>query len=423
MTKYKYDNNLLQLFQSAYREHHSTETALLKILNDLLLSADNNRCIMLVLLDLSAAFDTIEHDILLRRLESDFNVTSTALGWMQSYLSNRTASVTVNGVDSEPRPLNVGLPQGSSVGPAEYVTYCSPVFGIAERHGINIHMYADDTQLYIDFDPLSYPHAVKKMEACLIDIKEWMNDNHLKLNDDKTEYLIIGKPALIQKIPGPHSLTLGSNTIVASNSAKNIGVTFDSALTLEQHVSNVCQACYAQLRAISRIRPNLTEDAAATLVHSFVTSRLDCCNSLLYRLSEKVIHKLQLVLNTAARIVTRSKRHERITPILRKLHWLPIRYRIDYKLCLMTFKCLNGIAPRYLSDLVEPYRPSRRLRSSEQNLLKRRSGKHGDRYGARSFAVAAPELWNKLPGTLRSCNDIDEFKRQLKTHLFTLAFV
>ena len=128
------------VYQSAYREGHSTETALLRIMNDILLLIDGKKCVMLVLLDLSAAFDTLEHSVLLSRLENENCVSGNVLAWMRSYLHNRTVSVITEGVQSRPTSLTVGLPQGSKVGPSEYLTYSSPILDIAHKHQINIHM-------------------------------------------------------------------------------------------------------------------------------------------------------------------------------------------------------------------------------------------------------------------------------------------
>lgn len=225
----------------------------------------------------------------------------------------------------------------------------------------------------------------------------------------------------MDKVQGEKELHFGNSVIRPSSKAKNIGVTLDTELTMLPHISNVCRSCYGQLQSVARIRPHLTEEAAATLIHSFVTSRLDNCNSLLYGLSDQALHKLQLVQNSAARIVTRSKAHEHITPILKRLHWLPIKYRIKFKICLTVFKCLQGKAPQYLCDLIRPYQPSRTLRSSDAGLLQpvRANLKT---YGYRSFAVAAPEQWNYLPQGLRDSKELEQFKKDLKTHLFQLAF-
>ena len=156
-------------------------------------------------------------------------------------------------------------------------------------------------------------------------------------------------------------------------------------------------------------------------MHAFITSRLDYCNALYLGASQASISRLQLVQNAAARLLTGTRRQEHITPVLASLHWLPVRFRVDFKILLFAFKCLNGLAPTYLSDLLEPYVPSRTLRSSDQLLLAVPKARLKLR-GNRAFAVAAPKLWNDLPLHVRQAPTLLAFKSRLKTHFYSLAF-
>ena len=172
---------------------------------------------------------------------------------------------------------------------------------------------------------------------------------------------------------------------------------------------------------IGKIRHFLTRDAAERLVHAFISSCLDNLNSLLTGVPDYLIHRLQLIQNTAARIITRTKQREHITPVLHSLHWLPIKQRIDYKIALLTFNCLHGLAPQYLIELIELYVPTRTLRSSSECMLVERSARTV-RYGQRSFSYYAPKLWNRLPKQIRDCDNKNDFKGLLKTFLFTEAY-
>jgi len=216
-------------------------------------------------------------------------------------------------------------------------------------------------------------------------------------------------------------LNIGNDKIIPSDSAKNIGALIDNHLSFDSHVSNVCKKCYLSLHQISQIRPHLTVDATATLVNALVTSKLDNLNSLLNGLSDFKIQQLQYVQNNAARLVTKAKKFDHITPILKKLHWLPVVFRIEYKVLLLCFKSLNGLGPKYLSNLLMPYIPKRNLRSSDKKLLIEPKFRL-QTYGGRAFSVYAPRIWNKLPLSLRNCDKLDTFKSKLKTHLFTKAF-
>ena len=415
-------NKLHTPSQSAYRPLHSTETALLKIQNDVLVSLDQSKGVILILLDLSAAFDTIDHNILLQRLESRIGITGNALEWCRSYLSDRTQVVYLNGVSSKSSQLLYGVPQGSVAGPFEFTIYTSPLHDIVSKHGLSVHMYADDTQIYTEFNMSQHAadRAMSKIEACAADISKWMRDNKLKLNEDKTEVLIITPSRQSTKVNIP-TVKIGNCDIEPTPCARNLGATFDMHMTSEPHVSSIVKSCYWQLRKIGKIRKFLNRDAADKLIHAFVTSRLDNGNSLLHGMPDTQIKRLQRVHNTAARILTLSKKYDHITPIMKTLHWLPVKQRIIFKILTLTFRCLHGQAPDYLISLLNPYKPTRALRSSGDSLLcvkKTRTKSYGDR----AFQNAAPRLWNKLPKKLRQCDSLSAFKSGLKKHLFDKSY-
>ena len=162
----------------------------------------------------------------------------------------------------------------------------------------------------------------------------------------------------------------------------------------------------------------LSHDTAKTIVPTYITSRLDSCNALYYGLPKYLIDRLQLAQNSAARLVTASRRDDYITPILRRLHWLPVRYRIIFKILLLTYKALNGQAPSYIKDLLKYRNSGRVLRSSNEHLLDEPVAKLKT-YGDRAYSVAAPKLWNKLPLDIRLSSSVTVFKTKLKTYLST----
>ena len=219
-----------------------------------------------------------------------------------------------------------------------------------------------------------------------------------------------------------HNLRIGDVLISPQCQAKSLGTILDSSLTMKSNISHICRSAMFHIRRIALIRKYLSRSATEQLVHSFISSRIDSCNSLLYGLPLYSINRIQHVQNVAARVVTRSRRHVHVSPLLQELHWLPVRQRIIYKNLIITFKCLYGAGPKYLTELVSFYVPRRSLRSANDFKLKTgiaRTKRHGDR----AFCVAAPLLWNELPFNIRSCNDFNAFKRFLKTHLFKLAFL
>ena len=413
-------NKLQELMQSAYRKGHSTETALLRVQNDILQAIDNNKIIMLVLLDLSAAFDTIDHALLLSRLEHRFGVKSKALAWFKSYLSERKQFVTINGVRSSPRNLKYGVPQGSVMGPILFTCYTAPLGEIIERHGLCRHFYADDTQLYIAVKPgsdLVIEEAVTRIQNCISDIAEWMATNFMKLNDGKTEVMVFGAA---NKIRPQVNVNIRDQDIQPSKSVRNLGVVYDPGLLMDKHITMVSRAANMHIRNIGSIRRYLSPEAAKVLVHSLVISRLDYGNVLLYGLPQTQLSRLQRIQNKAARVITRTPRRDHITPVLYDLHWLPVVWRIKFKVALYAYRCLNELAPMYLQDLVTQYHPTRNLRSEQQNLLT--MPKARTVYGHRAFSVAAPFVWNSLPIDLRLAPSLTMFKKNLKTYIFREAY-
>ena len=413
-------HNLEALLQSAYKQFHSVETALLRVYDDMLNAIDRGQHVLVTLLDYSAAFDTIGHSILFRRLQDSYGITGDALEWIKSYFTNRHQVVCVNGVMSAEHALPVGMPQGSYFGPFGYPKYSGPIARIAERNEVLYHQYADDTQLYVFCDINNVESQKSKLEQCIREIKDWSTSNLLKLNDSKTEFMVVGSRHA-RSVPDVQSLEVGEVTVEAVNTARNIGVIMDGGLTMKDHVNAVCKSAYAQLRNIALVRRFITKEAAATLIQSLVISRLDSMNSLLYGLPDSELYKLQRIQNHAAKVVLQKKKCDHVTPLLESLHWLKIPFRIEYKLLLLTYKCLNGKAPTYLASQLNSYVPMRQLRSGDMELLVEKRARLKT-YGERSFSIAAPKLWNKLPLDVRQSGSVDLFKSKLKTFLFKKCY-
>ena len=241
-------------FQSAYRKNHSTETALVRVTNDIKLSLDNKKGTLLVLLDLSAAFDTIDHRILLFRLRRRFGVR-TASKWVTSYLDGRTQRIFMGQASSSSNPLNTGVPQGSVLGPILFSLYEQPIGEIIRKHGLKFHHYADDLQILITFDLNidSLLEDIRRLEECIAEIKTWMTANYLKVNDDKSEFMPVVPRSAAHLLEGL-TIIIGEVRISAMKNVRNLGAYLDCHLDMSHNVVILLKSCYFHMYHIGQIR-------------------------------------------------------------------------------------------------------------------------------------------------------------------------
>ena len=252
-----------------------------------------------------------------------------------------------------------------------------------------------------------------------------MTDNKLKLNGDKTELLVYGTKYFLSKLGSTAKMNIEGSNVSPSSVVRDLGVLVDPTLSMHAHISSVCRSANYQLKKLAAVRKFITFSAIVQLVSSLVLSRLDYCNALFVGLPDNEISRLQNVMNNAARMIfQRSKRHH-VTPLLVKLHWLPVKQRITYKIATLAFRKFDDSLPKYLSDLLkietkENDRVCTRSRSEKRlELPPLNRNKTTDR---RLFTTCAPEIWNALPADLRAADSLSSFKTGLKTYLFRLAF-
>ena len=284
------------------------------------------------------------------------------------------------------------------LGPLLFSAYTAPIGDIIRRHNLGFHLLADDTQLYNKFEMTEINRylSLRRIEQCIDAVRAWMGDNQLKVNDDKTVALVLSS----RNNRANHKITvikIGDCDITPSPTGRNIGVIFDTNMSMVTHVKHACCTSHYHLRNIASIRSCLTQKAAVRLVNYLVISRTDYANCLLYDIPQCLISKLQRVQNAAARLV-----------VLMKLHWLPVKQRVRYLILLLVFRAQHGLAPPYITDLLEQ-RATRVLRSTSNNdfyVTPSRS-----RYGDRMFAVAGPRLWNSLPAEMKKTCWLVTFKR------------
>ena len=272
--------------------------------------------------------------------------------------------IHIDGSLSCPQDLHFGVPQGSVLGPFLFCLYTTSTSKILTTHDVSHHMYADDTQVYIELSQSDTHKSISSLSDCLTDISLWMKSSKVKLSYDKTEFIIIGTKQQRPKLSNHFPVKLLANDISPSDSVRILGVIFDSDVTFHKHVSNIdglCKSWFYHIRDLGRIRRHIPLSTAKTISNSLISSRLDYCNSLINSIAKHVLSKLRRVQNCLAGVVLRAPRFSPSLPLLKQLHWLPVNYRIKFKLSTLTYRTLASLL--HFSNI------TRQLRSSTSRQL------------------------------------------------------
>ena len=332
--------------------------------------------------------------------------------WTESGLTwQRSQFVRVGDQQSAQSAVEFGVPQGSVLGPILFSLYVAPVANVITSFGVNHIQYADDTQLYISTQD---SNSITILQLCVEAVYDWFGRNGLALNPAKTETLIVGTSACLRHEAPIASVSMAGADIKIAESVKSLGVTIDSSLNFNKHVDGICRSSGYHIRALRHIRRFIDYDSVRSIASALVGARIDYCNSILHGTSQCNIDKLQHLQNSLAHAVVGSGRTEPILPILARLHWLPIKDRIQYKIALLT-------QPEYLADLIHYHQPRRQLRSASHRFLQCLTPRTV--FGRRVFCFSAPRIWNSLPYDMTDNQlTLASFKRSLKTFLFNRHF-
>lgn len=408
-------NNLNIPNQSGYKQFHSTETLLIKIVDDLLIAFDERKATVVMLLDLSAAFDTVNHGKLLNILHFEIGITGMALNWFRSFITGRSQRIKIGAAESEIITIKFGVPQGSVLGPVLFNLYIRSLYNTVKSLKFAIQGYADDHQIYQSFDAIhQYSLLVNEISGCFNEIRQWMAAHFLQLNPDKTEIIVFGTPKVLSEL-SIHGTYLNDNTCVRfSPIVKNLGFRLDNSLSLIKQVNHVKSTCYNKLRTIAKMKAFLNKTQLTMLIQATISSSLDYCNALYFGCNNSIIKELQNIQNRACKLIFGLKRRDSVTPYLKSLHWLKIKYRIEFKILYLVHKCIHRKAPSYLIDtLCHSNASSSRALSLHVPAI----------VSHRAFSSAGPILWNALPTEIRTIESNELFKKSLKTHLFRKCYL
>ena len=279
--------------------------------------------------------------------------------------------------------------------------------------------------LQMSAPPDRISELLHSMQSCISDVKALATANMLKLNDSKTELMLVTSKRSKHLHNLPTSITIGNAQIPFKQSVKNLGFTLDCHLTMNAHVSNIARTCYFELRRLASIRRFLTSTATATLVSAFVLSRIDYCNSLLFGSTNDVTSHLQRIQNYAARVIFRLSMSSSITIHLKSLHWLPVKVRSTYKIACLCYHCHSSAAPSYVTDMLhkKPFHTHNTRSSSYTVPLLNRPAHSKATLGDRSFSFASSSVWNFIPNDVWCAPSLSSFKSRLKTYLFRSVYI
>ena len=405
-------NNLHEPSQFAYKVHHNTETMMLGVTDEVLRGFDEGQATIIIFLDLSAAFDTIDVEKVLEIMEVEIGIGGVALKWFRSFLEGRKQKVKIENEYSESLDVPCGAPQGSVLGPKIFNVNVRSQPIEFKKCMFSSSSFADDSNGRKQF-ALTFQFNVINMDIvnCLNKIINWSNNHFMKINPDKTEILLLC-PASLNKEVVIKGVFFEEQCIRFSEQVKNVGVWIDKNLTMGKHISQVVSHSYKILKDVGRIKKCLQQTQLERLVHAMTLSLLDYCNCLFVNVSKENIFKLQKLQNAAAKLVLGKRKRDSASEALKTLHWLNVEARITFKILLLVFKILKGQCSQNMGLCYKTFNG----RDDDYLLLDTPIFKTA--YGKRIFAYNGARLWNALPAAIRMEEDIEKYKKSVKTILF-----
>lgn len=405
MNSHLVEHNYLSNYQSGFRSKHSCITALIDVAENIRSDIDEGKIEILVLLDHSKAFDTVDHDILCLKLKYIFNYSSTAIKLIRSYLGNRSQSVFLNGDISDPLPVTRGVPQGSILGPLLFSCYANDL----PQRLVNckLHMYADDVQIYLGTTFCSFEEAVSKVNYDLQIVHDWASANGLCINPRKSKCLVIH--GRTRKYKFDTNISLNGQKIEIVDSVKNLGIIFNNTLTWSNHVNSVAGATYNKLRALWSTQAYTPQRIRLLLAKAYIMPTLFYGCEVYSSCDSRSSRRLNVVFNNICRYVYGIGKYEHISNFNTKLYGMPLDSLFKFRVLQLLHKIIYAKTPPYLFD---------RLRftiSNRGNMLV--PLKHRTLVSDWQFYIHAIRLWNTLPHSVQTNSNATRFKRLLNDHI------
>jgi len=409
LTSFLEANDLLSKTQHGFRNRLSTETALLQITDEIYNNIDKNQVNLLTLCDLSKAFDSVNHDILLNKLVNHKIDTF----WFKSYLDTRTQSVRINNDMSSKQQVPFGVPQGSILGPILFTIFINDLSTIA--HNCLLVQYADDSQFLHSDSVNNLNTLIRNTQHTLTQAKLYFDTNGLKLNPHKTQCIFIGSRQNIARIPNDTIIEFEGCSIKPSTSVNNLGVHLDSFMTFEPHVDKIHRKVVGTLIYLNHIRNQITTETRIMVVQTLALSIINYCSNIWGSANKTQMQKVQKLQNFAARVALGNiSKLDHITPHIKKLKWLKVNSKCSYDTCVFIYKIIHGNYPKWLMPLQTVGNTSGVQTRQVNSLFVKRSNTYT---GARQMEIRGPKIWNMIPDNIRDINSFFNFKTKLKEHL------
>ena len=412
LMSYLETNKLLSNHQHGFRSNLSTESALMQVTDKLYDNIEKKKVSLLLLLDLSKAFDSVSHDILINKCKK-LNIDPR---WFQSYLRNRCQSVRIDDVISTPQDISYGVPQGSILGPILFIIFVNDISEYIKD--CLLVLYADDTQLLLTGTISNLNDLIKRAEATLIAAKSYFQRNGLTVNEAKTQCIFIGSRQYISRIPEDTVLKFNDNNLTPSKYVKNLGVYMDQYMLFDTHIDEMAKKVTGILFYINRIKDRFETSTRIILVQSLVLSVLNYCSNIWGMTNKTQIERVQKLQNFAAKVaIGGARKYDHVSPILDKLEWLRMDKKLYFDICILVFKVQRSLLPEWLF-LLPTVRQVRREVTTRQcdDLVVARTTSN---IGGNLFGAKGPTLWNSLPKAIKETYSLSLFKSKLKKYLLT----
>lgn len=414
LNEYLNKKNILPVTQSGFRERHSTTTALLEVTDELFRARDSNKETFLILLDLSKAFDTLNHSTLCKKL-SYFGLSDNAVLFFKNYLSDRRQRVVINNEYSRYAPVKQGVPQGSVLGPLLFSIYTADFFSFLKY--CYIHQYADDTQLLFSFSVSNYLLAVDNINEDLKIVSEVASAHSLVLNESKTELLVFGKNREIIIEDTNFKIILNDSILTPVDYCKNLGLFLDVNLKFNKHVEHLIKASYGKLKLLYMYKNDLNCDIKILLCDSLILSQLAYCDVVYW---SALLHSdkasLQKIQNTCIRYIFNLRKYDHISCKFSEAKWLNLTQRYMYHMACLIFKIDTYQTPKYLFDKLVKGGDIHDRVTRNRNLYS--VPRHNTAFFQKSFTYNAVKIFNEIPVNIKSTSSVSSFRKQVKTLMF-----